>query len=199
MPSLWSPSLALPQCPLRTPIQSHHHLLFCLPGDLHAYLPFTSRDPLRVSTPPILRHHSKRHLPPYKWAHSLSPPSPHHAAWWDPYQWMRAKMAMVSRIARRKSLGSKLGHAQGRQRRWTLMHDDPCCPSVHDFDRPPYFLLQRRGGNMIPPPVDYASDLPLSLPPLLPVPTSLRDRPSSLRPYFERLVLCVLDVFIPLP
>jgi len=183
MPSLWrGPSLVLPRCPLRTPIQSHHHHRTCLPGDPHVYLPFTSLGPLRASTPPILRHRSKRRLPPYKWARSRSPPpSPRHAVWPVLYQWTRAKMPMVSRTARQQSMRSKPGHGPSRQRKWTLMHDDPRCSHLID----PYFLLQSWGKSMIPPLVilaDYASGLSLSLPP---PPSQLpRRRSETGRVYF---------------
>jgi hypothetical protein len=39
-----------------------------------------------------------------------------------------------------KEYGIEAWPRRGRQRRWTLMHDDSCRPSVHDCGRPPYFF-----------------------------------------------------------
>ena len=138
MPLLWSPALALLQCPRRMSTRSRHHLRYCLPEDLHVYLPFTSQDPPRASTPPTPRHRSKQHLPPHKWRCSRSPLlSPHHTVWWAIFQWTRAKILMVSRTVRRKISGLmtlKFGHDQNHQRRWTPMDDDPRGSLIHDFD-----------------------------------------------------------------
>lgn len=127
--SLWSPALALPQCPRRMSTRSRHHLRYCLLEDLRVYLPFTSQGPPRASTPPIPRRRLKRRLPPHKWGCSRSPPPlPRHTVWWALFQWMKEKMLMISRTARGKTSGLttlKFGYDQNLRRRWTPMDDDP--------------------------------------------------------------------------
>lgn len=138
MPSLWSPALALPLCPHRMPARSRHHLRSSLLEDLHIYPPFTSQGPPRASTPLTPRHRSKRRLPPHKWVCSRSVLlSPHRAVWQALFQWTREKIFMVSRTVKQKSSELKFGHTRIRQRRWTLMDDDPRHPLIHGFDQPP--------------------------------------------------------------
>ena len=148
MPSLWRPALTLPRCPRRMPTLSRHHLRYCLLEDLRIYLPFTSQDPPRASTPPTPHHRSRRHLPPHKWGCSRSPLlSPHRTVLWVLFQWTRAKI--VSRTVWRKISGliaSKFGHGQHHQRGWTPMDDDSRDSLIHGFDRlPPLFSFTEAG------------------------------------------------------
>ena len=164
MPSPWSPALHLPRCLRRMLTRSRRHLRPFLLEDLHAYLPFTSRDPPRASIPPTLPHRSKRRPPPHKWACSPSPlPLPHHAVWWTPSQWTDAKMLMVLRTTRQKSSGSRPGHDQRHRRRWIPTDDGPRDPLDYGIDLPPFCSFYRDGMEVryhpLAIPMDYASHL----------------------------------------
>jgi len=145
MPLQWSPSLALPRCPRRTPTQSRRRLRSYLPEGPRVCLPFTSRGPRRASTPPTLLHRSKRRLHQHKWVCSRSLlPLPRHTVWWVLFQWTRAKMLMVSRTVRQKNSGMRIGHDQSHQRRWTLMDEyPPVIPRSRLWSTPLHFFLLR--------------------------------------------------------
>lgn len=177
MPSLRSPSLALPQCPPQTPTRSRRHLRFCLLEGPHIYLPSTSQGPLQASIPPTPHHHSKRRLLPHKWARFRSHLRlPHHTAWKALSRWTRQKVVMVLRTAGRRITVSRLGRGPNRQRRWILMPNILIIPSSATSITPFLIGFTEAGSIALPSPPqpiippDYASDpffvssLPLSPP-----------------------------------
>ena len=209
--SLWSPALALPQCPRRMPTRSRHHLRYCPLEDLRVYLPFTSQGPPRASTPPIPRHLSKRRPPPHKWECSRSPlRSPRHTVWWTLFQWTRAKMLMVSRTARGKTLGLttlKFGYDQNHRRRWTPMDDDPWFPHLRPQFTPTLIFFYRGGVEVQHPPLtvlmDYTSHLSLPLSPSHYCTHAVLRPAEFSTPNLSVSGVCdvlrVLDISIPLP